>query len=78
MALRKLYFVADIAARYGKSEETARRYMRAMGATGAPLFVTEDMITDWESEHRKEPRKAKRKWVTPPPGKMVIPGKKTG
>lgn len=78
MALDRLYFVDDIAKRYGKSNDTARRYMRDMGAKGAPLFVTEDMINDWEGKHRKQPRAAKRKWVTPPPGKMEIPRKKTG
>lgn len=47
--LRQLYFVPDIMARYHfRSKETARRYMREMGATGHPLFVTEEMINKWE------------------------------
>ena len=52
--LKQLYFVPEIMARYRcRSEDTARRYMRQMGAKGRPLFVTEDMIDRWELERRK-------------------------
>ena len=51
--LKELYFVPDIMERYRcKTPETARRYMREMGAKGCPLFVTEDMIRDWELTKR--------------------------
>lgn len=52
--LKQLYFVPDIMTRYHcRSEETARRYMRDMGAKGRPLFVTEEMISAWEDSKRK-------------------------
>lgn len=52
--LDRLYFVPDIVDRYHcGSADTARRYMRQMGATGTPLFVTEDMIREWELSKRK-------------------------
>lgn len=52
--LDQLFFVPDIMARYHcRSKDTARRYMRQMGATGSPLFVTENMIRTWELSKRK-------------------------
>ena len=52
--LDALYFVPDIMDRYRcGSKDTARRYMREMGAKGSPLFVTEDMIRVWERSKRK-------------------------
>lgn len=58
--LRTLYFVDDIMARYRcRSKDTARRYMREMGASGSPLFVTEEMITAWENRKRKVPGEMK-------------------
>lgn len=83
MALRKLYFVDDIVERYRcGSKDTARRYMRQMGAKGCPLFVTEEMITEWEDSKRKKEEEApipqKRKRRRPLPKEMVIPGRKVG
>ena len=58
--LRTLYFVDDIMARYRcLSKDTARRYMREMGASGSPLFVTEEMIAAWENRKRKVPGEMK-------------------
>ena len=52
--LKELFFVPDIMDRYHcRSKDTARRYMRQMGATGSPLFVTEDMIEAWEMSKRR-------------------------
>jgi len=51
--LKELYFVPEIMERYRcKSKDTARRYMRQMGAKGSPLFVTEEMINSWEMSKR--------------------------
>ena len=71
--LKALYFVADIKERYRcRSDDTARRYMRQMGATGSPLFVTEDMIDAWEASKRT-PLPVKR---TATPMGMKIPRRK--
>ena len=79
MALRKLYFVADIKERYHcGSDETARRYMRQMGAKGAPMFVTEEMISEWEDSKRKKETGKKPRMKIPPKGGMIIPGRKVG
>ena len=83
MALRQLYFVDDILERYHcGSKDTARRYMRQMGAKGCPLFVTEEMITDWEDSKREKeeevPIPQKRRRRRPLPKEMVIPGRKVG
>lgn len=83
MALRTLFFVDDIVERYHcGSKDTARRYMRQMGASGAPLFVTEEMINNWEDSKRKkepEPKQCKKqKRRRPLPKEMVIPGRKVG
>lgn len=68
--LRKLFFVEDIMERYNcRTKDTARRYMRQMGASGHPLMVTEDMINAWED--RKMTPHAKRQ-------EMKIPGRKVG
>lgn len=79
--LKDLYFVDDIVERYHcGSKDTARRYMRQMGAKGTPLFVTEEMINDWE-ESKSNPtpkQKAKRKIRKRLPKEMVIPGRKVG
>lgn len=65
--LRTLYFTEDIMKRYRcRSKDTARRYMREMGAHGAPLFVTEEMVTAWENRKRSKPQsemKIKRRAV---------------
>ena len=72
--LKQLYFVKDIMARYRcRSEDTARRYMRQMGATGSPLFVTEDMIDQWELTKRKPCWTGK---AIPVPTGMKIPRRK--
>lgn len=83
MALRTLFFVDDIVERYHcGSKDTARRYMRQMGANGCPLFVTEEMITEWEDSKRKKERDVsipcKSKHRRPLPKEMVIPGRKVG
>ena len=52
--LRTVFFIQDIKSRYRiRSDNTARKYMHEMGATGNPLFVTEDMVLDWELSKRK-------------------------
>jgi len=52
--LSKLFFIPDIMERYHlKTEVTARRHMKAMGASGSPFFVTEEMIEAWERTKRK-------------------------
>ena len=54
--LETLYFTEDIKSRYRlKTDDTARRYMRQMGAKGSPLFVTERMISQWEATKRTVP-----------------------
>lgn len=83
MALRTLFFVDDIMERYRcGSKDTARRYMRQMGAKGCPLFVTEEMITAWEDSKREKEEEApipqKRRRRRPLPKEMVIPGRKVG
>lgn len=71
--LRTLYFVEDIMERYRcRSKDTARRYMRQMGATGKPLFVTEDMIDAWERGKQRPEVRIRR------PREMKIPGRKVG
>ena len=54
------------------SIDTARRYMRQMGATGKPLFVTEEMIKNWELARRKPVVVPKQRL----PGEMKIPRRK--
>ena len=80
MALEQLYFVSDIMERYQcGSVDTARRYMRQMGAKGAPLFVKEDQILAWEDEHttgRKPKPKTRKQNVEYPVGEMIIPRRK--
>lgn len=72
--LKTLYFVEDIMARYRcRSKDTARRYMRQMGAMGTPLFVTEDMISSWEESKRRPETKIRHRR-----GEMKIPGRKVG
>jgi len=72
--LRQLYFVADIMDRYRcRSKDTARRYMKQMGATGSPLFVTEDMINQWELSKRKPCWSGRAR---PVPAGMTIPRRK--
>ena len=72
--LRQLYFVADIMKRYKcRSEDTARRYMREMGAKGRPMFVTEDMINQWELTKRKPCWSGQAR---PIPAGMKIPRRK--
>lgn len=57
MALKTLFFIEDIMARYHcKSKDTARRYMHQMGADGYPLYVTEEMINAFDERHRKAQR----------------------
>ena len=52
--LRDIYFVQDIQKRYRfRSKDTARRCMHEMGASGRPLFVTDEMINQWELTKRK-------------------------
>ena len=76
MALKTLYFVDDIMQRYRcRSKDTARRYMRQMGAMGSPLFVTEDMISSWEESKRKPEVRKKIRRVS---GEMIIPRRKVG
>ena len=73
--LKQLYFVPDIMERYKcRSKDTARRYMRQMGALGSPLFVTEDMISAWEESKRRVDRKP-RAHVGKTVG-MIIPRRK--
>lgn len=75
--LKTLYFVDDIMKRYRcKSKDTARRYMRQMGALGSPLFVTEEMINAWEEGKRR--KEAVRKTRLRAPKEMIIPGRKVG
>lgn len=72
--LDKLYFTEDVMERYRcRSKDTARRYMHQMGAKGTPLFVTEDMMADWEAGKRKG-QVAKRRL----PRQMIIPGRRVG
>ena len=61
--LKRLYFVPDIMDRYRcRSKDTARRYMRQMGAKGTPLCVTEDMIEAFDQSHRRPVHIAKPSW----------------
>ena len=72
--LKKLYFVPDIRARYNcRSDDTARRYMREMGASGKPFFVTEEMIDAWEASKRKPCWTGR---AMPVPDGMKIPRRK--
>ena len=77
--LQEIYRAEDIKERYQcGSLDTARRYMRQMGAKGAPLFVTEDMIEAWEMTKRQpisEPKK-KRQLRGTFPEVMKIPRRK--
>lgn len=74
--LKAVYRAEDIKNRYGcGSIDTARRYMRQMGAKGAPLFVTDDMIEAWELTKRQpiDSRKTVRRTI---PTEMKIPRRK--
>ena len=76
MALRKIYFVEDIMERYRcRSKDTARRYMRQMGANGTPLFVTEEMINAWEDSKKRSETRPKTRFRVPK-GVTEIPGRK--
>ena len=79
--LRTLYFTEDIMTRYRIATPcTARRYMREMGGSGKPLFVTEEMINAWEDRRMKQPeepkRKARKAPARVPAGEMLIPKRK--
>ena len=80
--LRELFFVEDIMKRYRiVTECTARRYMREMGGSGKPLFVTEEMIYAWEDKRMKQPEEPKRKarkapMLVPASGELIIPRRK--
>lgn len=81
MALKTLYFVDDIMKRYRcRSKDTARRYMRQMGAAGSPLFVTEEMINEFDYRHRKseKEKKVRKRQFTVPKGVTEIPGRRVG
>ena len=53
--IEKLYFPADIAARYGVTERTARTYMRRMRHQERPLAVTESALAAWEAKRTIDP-----------------------
>ena len=56
MKLDVLLSVKEIAARYGKSEKTAARYMRQMEHMEKPLRVTEKAVIAWETGRTYEPQ----------------------
>ena len=82
--MEKLLRVADIAERYGVSDETARHYIRRIpGCMEKPLRVTERQLYAWEAERiidQRKPETRKRRmgskkqftWI---PGVSRIPGK---
>jgi len=83
--MERLLTVKDIAARYGKSEKTASRYMRQMEHMEKPLRVTESALVAWEVSRTYEPlqtiteqkarAKGKRIQMQPVPtgGRFIIP-----
>lgn len=53
--MEKLYSVADIMQRYGKSRATAIRYMKQMKHQERPYMVTESALRAWDESRTVNP-----------------------
>ena len=58
--MEKLYSVQEIAERYGIQEDTARRWMKEMGALKIrPMKVQESKVIAWEQAKTPQPEEEK-------------------